>query len=325
MTPGLAGPGPVFAPRPAPPFIPARDATKYHGSAGTSWDRNMAFGTSSGRGESSIPGPATLISFLLLWITPVTEARIPMPNFMVTVTPSRSDGANVDWQVQTASDAAFTTDVNLVTFLASTSGLQVNGTIGPYADLTTVYMRARAGSQSDNSWGLWATTVRVLMDSRVASATEHVFLNAGVFLSADQSATEHAYMNVGVFLLPTWTATEHVYKNVDTTTPSPYIYALRPTAGRVGDGVTLLGAGFGSSQAEYSGVVEGYNDASDEWTTLPVVSWVRVAASVDAATADRKIEPYTPDVDPEHDEIQVTVPSWAVPPAVPIRVRTDGA
>jgi hypothetical protein len=94
---------------------------------------------------------------------------------------------------------------------------------------------------------------------------------------------------------------------------------LRPTSGRALDAVEVVGFGFGDSAAMYTGTVEALQ--SGVWVTVSVVSWARLAATGNAYTGARQITPEV--IDPEHEVITITVPSWALPPDVQLRVRTN--
>lgn len=86
--------------------------------------------------------------------------------------------------------------------------------------------------------------------------------------------------------------------NVDTTkTPDPHLWAAHPSRGVPGDTVTLYGHGFPDS-----GTVTLAGEEAD------IEDWDHVAATPAAGTSSRVLQPGVL-VDPEHDEVVVTIPN----------------
>lgn len=100
------------------------------------------------------------------------------------------------------------------------------------------------------------------------------------------------------------TAGDHlisVVSIVTTTTPDPHLWFFTPEGAIVGSTVTIVGQGF--STAEGTVTLAG--------VTMPIVSWSHIAATGAAVTTGRVITSTL--VDPEHDEVVVTVPDVAPP------------
>jgi hypothetical protein len=153
-----------------------------------------------------------------------------------------------------------------------------------------------------------------------SQAFESVVSNIGVATSPSSIAAESILGNVGVASVPSAGAFEAMVGQILDGGAAPMIFALVPSAARGGDGISVIGSGFGATQLERAGVVETFNGLT--WEAMSVNSWARIPASADASTANRVIDPAGGVFDPEHEQIDVSVPSWAVPPSVQIRVRT---
>lgn len=139
-------------------------------------------------------------------------------------------------------------------------------------------------------------------------------------MTATTQASEYLFTNVGAALALSLAAAESITGEVLDGGAAPMIFAVVPAAARGGDGITVMGSGFGATQLERAGIVETFNGSS--WESMPVNSWSRIAASADADTTDRVIDPAGGVFDPEHEQIEVSVPAWAAPPNLQIRVRT---
>lgn len=107
--------------------------------------------------------------------------------------------------------------------------------------------------------------------------------------------------------------------------PPPIIFTVRPDAAKRTEEFRVFGHGFGSSQAQFSGIIQG-RDPTNTWQNLTVISWDRIAANGDAYTSNRVVDldAAEPDIDTEHEVITAVVPIWAVPISMAIRVVTDG-
>lgn len=155
-------------------------------------------------------------------------------------------------------------------------------------------------------------------------AIEYVNANVGYAptLDRDVTAIEYAQENVGLAAVVYQGAVEYGhYGDVNTLTPTPHIWFVRPVQGRAGDGIELVGGGLGSTQAQYAGLLQL---EYPPWTTIPVTGWAEVAAGANAYTASRTIDPENGIIDMEHIVVEFLLPADAVPPGYRLRVRTDG-
>ncbi len=151
-------------------------------------------------------------------------------------------------------------------------------------------------------------------------AGEYICVNAGIG-AVKYGAGESICENAGLPAPPRPAAEYFHYGDANTATPTPQVWFLQPDSARPLDAVNVIGHGFGAAQGTYSGVVQGYDGST--WQNLAVLSWNgAVAATADALTSNREI--IASDIDPEHGVIGVTVPSWAVPPNLQVRVQTNG-
>jgi len=148
----------------------------------------------------------------------------------------------------------------------------------------------------------------------------------GSELAANPSAITTSESNVGVSAVRSTKATAYSDQYViSTSAPTPVIFDTRPIAGRRGDAITVYGHGLGSTEAEFSGQIQA-RKPDGTWEAQPVVAWARTAASANAYTASRvfDIESDPPNIDSEHETVQIVIPEWAVPINMSIRIVTDG-
>lgn len=116
---------------------------------------------------------------------------------------------------------------------------------------------------------------------------------------------------------------EYIYTYIDSaTTPHPTVLGARPGRVSTGDLATVVATGVGSTQATYTGRIQGQDDTG-MWSDLAHTRWEQSAATPDAYTVDRLITDDMEIVDVEHVEIDIVVPPWATPPNFPVRVITD--
>lgn len=271
------------------------------------------------------------------WVSPTTT-----PNIFTQQDSFDSSNATVQLQVSVADSFSSTVHDSDLTQPHNTSqGRQVTG----LPDNTTYYLRARAkktiGSYDYVSPWTATKTFRVATKSGVAS--RNITMNVGVENTPARSWAAYAYENVGVEATPARSWPVYAYENVGveqtpvdfvsqyvfegdvtTDTPTPVIWFLRPDYGREGDGIDIVGFGFGDLQSTYSGVVEIDWGGVIGWQSVPIVSWQTFPPTDDAYTGDREIDEILGTLDPQHTVIQITVPSGAIPPGYPVRVRTDG-
>lgn len=134
---------------------------------------------------------------------------------------------------------------------------------------------------------------------------------------------EYVYINVGLPSIIDTRGHEYVAMNITNTTPSPYLFGVRPTRARTGDTVTAITTGTGATQGTYSGYIQAQSD-DGIWNTLTPQRWQQTAAAGDAYSSTRLVTDDMVTVDVEHVQIDIVIPPWADPPHMPIRVVTDG-
>ena len=153
----------------------------------------------------------------------------------------------------------------------------------------------------------------------------YLYKNAGVLHTPSDAWNHYLYQNFGVKYTPSGYIPQYTfYGDVTTDTPTPVIWFLRPMSGRPGDGILIYGQGFGDLQVTYTGIVE-IDLPTLGWTSVPINSWQTFPATVDAYTGDREMDQALAQIDPQHTIIEIVVPTEAIAPGHPIRVRTDGA
>jgi hypothetical protein len=166
--------------------------------------------------------------------------------------------------------------------------------------------------------------VALALDPDVTAAA-YVDFNVGFDLPLDKDVTAAAYVDLNVGFLITLKAEgfEYVhYGDVNTLAPFPHIWFLRPAAGREGDGISIICFGVGDLSTTFSGSVELYYGPTLGWVAVPVTAWNTYPPTVDAYTADRRLDPPAFHIDMQHTVIEIVVPVGAVPPGYPLRVRT---
>lgn len=254
------------------------------------------------------------------------------------------DGSSAAVQLQVSTSPAFGTtvhDSDLTQADNVTGGRQVSA----LTDGTTYYMRARAKKTigSYNYVGVWSATRSFTVITKSGIASMNITMNIGVEHTPAQTWPAYAYENVGIEHTPQQVWPAYAYENVgveitivdnvpqyvyegdvNTATPNPVIWFLLPSFGREGDGIAIYGFGFGDLQSTYTGVVEVDWGGVTGWQSVPIVSWQTFPADAPAYTAARIIDEVAGIVDPQHTVIQILVPTGAIPPGYPVRVRTDG-
>lgn len=166
--------------------------------------------------------------------------------------------------------------------------------------------------------------VDLTLDPDVTAAA-YVDENMGVELVLDRDVTAAAYvdLNHGVAITMTAEGVEYAhYGDVNTLAPFPHIWFLRPAAGREGDGISIVCFGVGDLVTTYSGSVELYYGPTLGWIAVPVTAWNTYPPTVNAYTADRRLDPPASLIDMQHTVIEIVVPVGALPPGYPLRVRT---
>ncbi len=244
----------------------------------------------------------------------------PAPSMIATVRPDSDDGTPCDIQLQSATDSGFTTVIATTTLLAQADGVAVSMGMGPFAPGTTIYVRARCGASG--TWSAYTSTLTVAIPIGTGDAACYIDENVGVLLVLTGDQVDYIYENIGVLLVLGTEGLTYLYEgDVNADPPLPKIWAIFPGAGRVGDGVTIWGIGFGATQATWLGSIEMFIDG--EWTAVSVTAWVLTPASAHAYDDERKIVPSTPHIDPEHNEVEIVIPGLAIPPGHGVRVHLE--
>lgn len=253
-----------------------------------------------------------------------------------------TSGANSDVQVQVATDAAFASVVASTTLTNQTNGTKNYQPTGLSASVR-YYWRARAADTGTTGWGPWSTVWSFIVNvdsgrafgysyenvggtpTPYAGGIEYVTANYGILTTLYAGVIEYVMENVGHEITTDFDAVEYVYEgDVSTNTPIPHIWFLLPGAGRPGDGVDIVGLGFGDLQTTYSGIVERYDDVTETWISVGAVAWQTFPPGANAYTALRHIDPTLGEIDMQHTVISIVVPMDAVEPGFPLRVRTNG-
>lgn len=256
-----------------------------------------------------------------------------------------ADGTSAAVQLQVSISAGFGTtvhDSDLTQADNVTGGRQVTG----LSDGVVYYMRARAKKTigAYNYVGPWSATRSFTVVTKSGISSMNVTMNIGVEHTPSQIWAQYAYENIGILWTPSQSWAQYAYENVgaeitvvdnvpqyvyegnvNTATPNPVIWFLLPSFGREGDGISIFGFGFGDLQSTYSGVVEVDWGGVTGWQSVPIVDWQTFPADAPAYTGARVIDEVAGIVDPQHTVIQILVPTGAIPPGYPVRVRTDGA
>jgi hypothetical protein len=276
-----------------------------------------------------------------LIIEPLPNARIPSRNPTIRVEVSAMiPPASVSFEV--ATDVGFTNIVWSVTDTLVPNGPWLHVCATTLTDLTTYWVRSRAGNGS-GTWGPYST-IKFTVDLNAGRGYAEVYLNVGIdpLLLEDYGSrdvfvnqsvigdskvpdVEYVYANVGLPDLRTPNEVQYMYEgDVSTNTPTPGIWFLAPDSGREGDGVRIFGFGTGALAATYSGVVQAYFGPSTGWQNVPVVTWTVYPETANAYTAARTIDTVSGVIDPQHAVIEIVVPPGALPPGFSLRIRTNG-
>lgn len=284
-------------------------------------------------------------NYAVVPVSPASGDRYPSLGVTLTVNLSGVSAGNFDVPWQVATDAAFSSLVYSSTSINVPQGLYSIVVSGLTAG-TMYYWRARAAPTGTTTWGAYSPTWIVTPDSLSGNAAEYIHanvgadypldpdvtaaayvdLNAGAVLPLDPDVTAAAYVdwNVGAEITLDPDAVEYAhYGDVNTLTPTPHIWFLKPSAGRGGDGITIICFGAGDLQATFSGQIEVFKGAV--WVPVSVTNWQTFLPTVHAYDALRQIDEALNIIDMQHTAIEITVPADSIPPGYPIRIRTNGA
>lgn len=276
-------------------------------------------------------------------IAPLTGDRPPAlhPTLEVNVS-AATPPASVQFDLST--DSGFSTVVWTATDTLVPNG-PWNHFVSPYTltDLTSYWWRVRAGDGA-GVWGPWSAAQKFTTDLNAGRGYAEVFINVGIEDLIEDYAAAFVSLNQGVTLGSVPLGIEFLYENVgleinrpgihdgvdyiylgdvNTATPTPHLWFIRPTSGRAGDGISIVGHGLGSLPGTFGGVVE-YDIGGGNWQAVPVVTWQTYPGTTAALTAARTIDTELAVIDPEHTTVEIVVPAGAIPPGYPIRIRTEG-
>lgn len=290
------------------------------------------FGGLSSNSEGRTEWWHTTVDVPLGWVAPTTAPAI-------RATQVSWDASTHDVQLQVSAVDTFSSTVH-DSLVASASGSSTPRLVTGLGDGGVYYARARSGDGTN--WGPWSPTIEftVLIDAGKAFLYStlnvgvevtpvdnwpvSIFQNVGVEITLEDNWPVMIYQNIGVEIatVDNWPA--YVYENVTDDTPHPRIWFLSPAYGREGDGIKIYGFGFGDLQSTFSGVVQINWGGLTGWQAVPVISWQTFPATSDAYGPDRILDEVNEEIDMQHTIIEIIVPSGAIPPGYPVRVRTDG-
>lgn len=271
-----------------------------------------------GAAPSVTSGPPPL-SFTITANSPTTGSVGAASRPVSTVIPNSSDSSAMQIQWEWDDDPTFANANGRKQTLTTLGNVDEVSSPGQPPSALAVdviyYWRARAGNGV--LWSSWTTSRTIKYSLKQTDAVIWTYINAGFeALTANREALEWAYADFGFNLVASGEAVVWVYVgDVDTSVPIPHIWFLRPTVGREGDGFSIYGHGFGSTDLVYNG--HAYLNAIQ----LSETAWVQVAAGANAYNSLREIDPISGEPTMEHGRIDVTVPSGAA--SGPVRVETN--
>ena len=301
----------------------------------------------NGAGSATLGGLATVASGQTQWWDalqddPFDTELIPSTTYGFVIHVDTWDNGPIDVRLQISTSPTFSSFLHnaLTTGVPETPNTTV--LIAGMTNGTTYYWRVR-GEQPSGSVGQWSTTRSFKVYVDASDAAEYVYLNVGAQVVVDADAAAYVYLNVGAEVTLDPDVVEYIYENVgaeitrdgdaveyvyegdvNTATPTPRIWFLMPGSGRAGDGIQIVGWGFGDLQSTYVGEVEVDYGGSTGWVSVPISSWQTFPADPPAYGPDRMLDPVTGQVDMQHTIITIVVPADAIPPGYPVRVKTNG-
>lgn len=296
-------------------------------------------------GGATLTGTGHIEWWNVVLTYPTDAAKPNSTSFTLVVTATTWDANPVNVQVQVSTVVGFgstvfdSTIVNAPGTGAATASINVSGLV----DGTKYYWRARTvppGGYTEPWTTVRSFTIFVLGASAVQYSEENMGLSAtavspyavqyneeniGVILAPTRHAAQYNEENIGVAVARVAHALQYVEEgDVNTLTPTPAIWFLDPDFGRPGDGILIVGFGFGDTQAAFNGIVQLDYGPVTGWVAVSVTSWQTFPATANAYTAARLLDPSIPYVDMQHQSIGILIPFDALPPGYPVRVRTDG-
>lgn len=302
----------------------------------------------NGAGGGSFGGLSDSVSGQTQWWRPTLDTAdgwvSPTVTPIIFTQQDSFDGSSADVQLQVSAVDTFATTVH-DSDLAQNHNTSVGRQVTGLSDGNTYYLRARVKKTIGgyNYVSQWSTTHSFSVITYAGIATMNATMNIGVAHTPSEVSPAYLYFNIGVEHLPDDGGYAYVYQNVgietipvdftpqyvfqgdvNTATPDPFIWFLLPNYGRESDGIAIVGFGFGDLQGTYNGVVEIDWGGDIGWQAVSVVSWQTFPPTSDAYTGNRHIDEMLGSLDPQHTVVQIQIPTGAIPPGYPVRVRTDG-
>ncbi|WP_353809066.1 hypothetical protein [Agromyces sp. SYSU T00194] len=305
----------------------------------------MAYLDTTGAGTLRVlrtePAHALTAVYDAIPIDPADGSTVPATNIPFRVAVSSVGATLTDVEVQVDDDPAFGSPLysNVHTDLGDG---ELTPTIAGFTDGVDYYWRVRASEAGMAAWTAWKTAA-FSVDLLVGRSSFYTFQNVTPEPMVALPDSTYVYINNGIADIDEFDGVAYVETNiaylivtdplnayhyadegdVSTNTPEPHIWFLRPTSGRSGDGIQIVGFGFGDLQTTYSGIVEYRPDLV--WQALAVTSWQTFPPTANAYTDDRVLDAVLGIIDMQHTVIEFTVPATAESPGFPVRVITDGA
>lgn len=295
----------------------------------------------NGAGGTTFGGLTSSASAVVKWwdavpVTPANGGAYPTTAPLFHIQATTWDAGSAQVQLQVATNSTFTNIVHDST-VSQPHGVEQTRSVTGLVNGTRYWWRVRAGDGT--LWGLWSETRTLTIQVDSGKCFQVGMMNVGVSLISDPDAYDPATVNVGVLdtSQEEWPAYLYVnvgvaitradewpayfYANVTADPPMPHLWFLRPPSGREGDGVEVVGWGFGDTAAQYAAGVEIELEPG-VWTAMDTVTFQTFPATADGYTANRVLNQATGEIDPQHTIIAVVIPPGAEPPGYPVRVRT---
>lgn len=275
-------------------------------------------------------------------ISPESKTKEPsLTPTLVALISNTVPPSTVQWQVSTVNTFATTVWTGSQSNVAD--GVRSILVTTSLTSGTTYFWRVRTGDTAGTTFGAWSAAIEFVPDTNMGRAYQDVYENVGREVASPERGTVDVYENVGIDDRVVLTGTDYVFGNVgvvipsnppaseymywgdvSSNTPVPHIWWLKPSSGRPGDGIQIVCFGAGDLQATFNGQVEIYMGATGGWQSVSVNTWQVFPPTANAYTGLRTLDEAANVIDMQHQIIEITVPSGAVPPGYPLRIRTDG-
>ena len=295
----------------------------------------------NGIGGTSFGGLSSSVSAVVKWwdteaMAPADGGAYPTTAPLFHIRATTWNGGSAEVQLQVATEPTFAAPVHDSTVTQAHNAEQTR-TVTGLVNGTLYFWRARSGDGT--LWGAWTPTMTLTIQVDSGKAFQYATVNVGVTLISDPDAHRATTVNVGVMdtrqeewpaylfanvgvqvtLTDEWPA--YLYAYVTSDPPMPHLWFLRPPSGREGDGVEVVGWGFGDTPEQYSAGVEIELEPG-VWTAMQTVTYQTFPATADGYNDNRVLNQATGEIDPQHTVIAVVVPPGTEPPGYPVRVRT---